>query len=369
MLMQIHDFLFSATMRIRVKRHIAFWVLCYAYLVISYPPKGAGSLYGIGTDGVKYFYEMVLVRSFFHLVFQMAFCYPLLYVLMPTFFWKRKYFVFGLSLFILWIAASIFRYLAFTFLYNPIMQHLHLYSNPRSLVFLISFTQTLNGPAFIGFAFILVKFFKDWQQKQEENFTLKQQNAAAELKLLKAQIHPHFLFNTLNNIYSFTLDKSPQAKIIVKQMRAMLQYMIEECGRPLVPLDSELRIINDYFELESVRYGRSLDMQLKISGDYTNKMVSPLLMIPFVENSFKHGVSKMLRNPWIKLFIHADNDVVHFLLINNKPHEEIQSEKGGIGLTNVKKRLELLYPGNYMMKIESTTNIFTVNMRIPLEKT
>ena len=93
--------------------------------------------------------------------------------------------------------------------------------------------------------------------------------------------------------------------------------MITECEQPVVPLSKEINMISDYFELEKVRY-ENLHTEIKTTGDYTNKMIAPLLMIPFIENSFKHGTSKMLRNPWIKLFIHADEDVLHFTLANNK---------------------------------------------------
>ncbi|HEX5150941.1 MAG TPA: histidine kinase [Parafilimonas sp.] len=248
------------------------------------------------------------------------------------------------------------------------MERLKLYTNPPPVIFLFSFTQTINGPAFISFAFISIKFFKDWQQKQRDNLHLKKENAKAELSLLKAQIHPHFLFNTLNNIYAFTLNKSPQAKHIVRKLEDMLHYMIEECEQPLVPVKNEVKTVKDYFELERIRYGNSLDIQVEVTGDYENKTITPLLMIPFVENSFKHGTSKMLRNPWIKLFIQADENVLHFTLINSKPAGEIKNGKGGIGLRNVKKRLELLYPQNHLLLIESTENTCTVNMQVPLEK-
>lgn len=248
------------------------------------------------------------------------------------------------------------------------MERLNLYVNPAPMIFLFSFTQTINGPAFISFAFISIKFFKDWRQKQRDNLNLKKENANAELSLLKAQIHPHFLFNTLNNIYAFTLNKSPQAKNIVRKLEDMLHYMIEECEQPLVTVTNEIKTIEDYFELERIRYGNSLDMQMEITGDYNNKIITPLLMMPFVENSFKHGTSKMLRKPWIKLFIQADENVLHFTLTNSKPVHETANRKGGIGLNNVKKRLELLYPQNHLLTIESTVNTFTVNMQIPLEK-
>ena len=366
--MSMHDFIFSDLRNQRIKRHAVLWIVCYVFLVISYPPQGGGSVNGIRVDGFIKYYEMVMIRAFFHLLCQMIFCYPLLYFLVPSFFWKKKYKQFICLLLLLWIAVAFFRYAVFTYAYNPIMQELKLYVNPVPMVFMNSILQTITGPAFISFSFISIKFFKDWQQKQKDNFNLQKENSNAELQLLKAQIHPHFLFNTLNNIYSFTLNKSPQAKDIVKKLEDMLHYMIEECEQPLVPVKNEIKIMQDYFELERIRYGNSLDMQVEITGNYDNKVISPLLMIPFVENSFKHGTSKMLRNPWIKLFIQADENMLHFTLTNSKPADEITNRKGGIGLNNVKKRLVLLYPSNHLLTIESTVNTFTVNMQIPLQQ-
>ena len=149
--------------------------------------------------------------------------------------------------------------------------------------------------------------------------TLAKENANAELQLLKAQVHPHFLFNTLNNIYSFSLNQSPQAGTLVKKLSGMLGYMIHECEEKLVPLEKELKLIQDYMGLEKVRYGKRLDMQVEIHGDFENKFIAPLLMIPFVENSFKHGTSQMLQHPWIKLEITTVRNQLFFKLSNSKP--------------------------------------------------
>ncbi|HMG67361.1 MAG TPA: histidine kinase, partial [Chitinophagaceae bacterium] len=181
----------------------------------------------------------------------------------------------------------------------------------------------------------------------------------------KAQVHPHFLFNTLNNIYFFILSEPAKAKKLVYKLEQLLHYMITECEQPVVPLAREIDLIIDYLELEKVRYS-TLDIEMKITGDCTNKMIAPLLMIPFIENSFKHGTSKMLRDPWIKLFIQADEEMLHFTLANNKPAETLLSKKPGIGLSNVKKRLRLLHPEKHYLLIEPTLNTFTVNMQIPL---
>ena len=159
-----------------------------------------------------------------------------------------------------------------------------------------------------------------------------------------------------------------QAPQLVMNLSDTLQYMITDCEADLVLLEQELKMINDYIDLEKVRYGDRLDITIEISGDTEDKTIVPLLMIPFIENSFKHGASKMLRDAWIKLFIQADENVLHFTLTNNKPSNETFAEKGGIGLTNVKKRLELLYPNNHLLSIESTTHTFTINMQVPLLK-
>jgi sensor histidine kinase YesM len=365
--MNLQAFIFSKGRKASIKRHLVLWIGGYAFAVLTYPPHGTfGAVSGIELEGVVKYYKMAGIRCFFHLLCQMILCYPLLYCLVPAFFWKKKYAQFIVLLLLLLAITSLLRFVLFTHVYNLIMRSLDFYVNSPSEILYISIVQNIDGPAFIGFLFISVKFFKDWQQKQKDNLDLRKENAKAELLLLKAQIHPHFLFNTLNNIYSFTLDKSPQAKKMVKMLEDMLHYMIEECEQPLVSLAKEIAILQDYFELERIRYGNSIDMQLEVTGDATGKVITPLLMIPFVENSFKHGTSRMLREPWIKLFIQTDDDVVHFSLTNSKPAEEMANHKRGIGLFNVKKRLELLYPSSHLLVIESTKNTFTVNMQIPI---
>jgi sensor histidine kinase YesM len=348
---------------------VLFWVACFLVAALSYPPHGAfGPGNGVDVDGVGKYYEMVMIRTFFHLLCQMIFCYPFLYFLVPVFLWKRRYPQFAGMVLLLLAVTSLLRFLIFLFIYNPIMRGLNFYVNSLDQIAKNSIIQNFEGPAFVGFLFISLKLFKDWQQKQKDNLDLRKENANAELLLLKAQIHPHFLFNTLNNIYSFALDRSPQAKKMIKMLEDMLHYMIDECQQPLVSLEKEITVLKDYFELERIRYGNSMDMQFEVAGDYDGKVVSPLLMIPFVENSFKHGTSKILREPWIKLYIQADDDIVHFSLTNSKPAEETVNHKRGIGLANVKKRLELLYPDAHLLTIDSTKNTFTVNMQIPITR-
>ncbi len=224
-------------------------------------------------------------------------------------------------------------------------------------------------PIVAGFA-LVIKLMKQWWLKQKETEQLANEKTKAELQLLKAQIHPHFLFNTLNNIYFFTLSGSPKAPEMINKLSGLLHYILNECNQPLVPLQKEITMIHDYTALEKIRYGEQMAMTIDIQEDGTERLIAPLLLIPFVENSFKHGASRMLTNPWVKLRISVENNMLHFLIMNSRPiDEEPQLTKGNIGLKNVKKRLQLLYPGAHELNIVSELESFAVYLKIRLEST
>lgn len=351
----------------RIRRHVLLWLAIWLFLIVSYPPAGSlGSHNTIVEDGIFRWYAMVAIRCFFYLISQIIFTYTVIYGLIPAFLQKRKYWHFAALFLLLVIAMTFLRYALIIYVYDPLMQPLKFDISNRAMTLRQAIDQIVDGPAFVSWTIISLKIFSTWQKRQKDILRLRAENASAELQLLKAQVHPHFLFNTLNNIYSFALDRSPQAKRMIKKLESILRYMTEECEQPLVSLEAEISTIEDYLELERIRYGNSIEMQVEINGDRQGKTIAPLLMMPFVENSFKHGTSKILRSPWIKLFIQADDDRVHFLLTNSKPEKEPAAGKKGIGLSNVRKRLELLYPADHLLSIESTPNTFTVNMQIPL---
>ena len=348
--MSLYNFIFSDKFLIRIWRHVSFWIARYIYIVVIF-------LYD-NSNVQPTFWQTLIVRCkklLFVAPAEIIQCYIIVYWLIPWFFLQKKYFTFILGIIFSSLAVifvvQLFTVKSFSFL--------AIWNALRSFM--------LRGTPIACSIFIMIKMLKTWYLKEKEKDTLEQENFKAELQLLKAQVHPHFLFNTLNNIYSFILTNPLKAKDLVKKLEKILRYMIMECEQPLVPLTREINMIDDYLELEKVRYGTRLDMQFEITGDHKHKMISPLLMIPFVENSFKHGTSQVLRDPWMKLFIQTDEDTLHFTLSNSKPFEEIRNGKSGIGLRNVKKRLDLLYPANHLLIIESTTNTFTVNMQIPLE--
>jgi LytS/YehU family sensor histidine kinase len=258
-------------------------------------------------------------------------------------------------------------------LYNLLTkQFVHAIGNTKEQPYIFlrgSFIRLFGNAPLICGILLSLKTLKTWHQKQLENEMLTKEKANAELQLLKAQIHPHFLFNTLNNIYSFTLNKSPQAAELVQKLSDMLKYMINDCEQIMVPLEKEIQLIKDYIGLEKVRYGDRLDIQMHVNGDCQNKMIVPLLMIPFVENSFKHGASMMRGKQWMHLIINVNDNDLDFNLSNSKPSQPNSTKnKKGIGLLNVQKRLGLLYPGKHQLNINSTDNIFSVSLKIGLQK-
>jgi hypothetical protein len=313
------------------------------------------------------FWNKFLTSNFFTLITEMAFTYIVVYVLFPNYLAKKKYVSFITALSGLIIIA----YLVTSLIVFWELASAH-QTRDSLLLLLLEHTRSffVAGPPVVCGFFMTIKMLKTWYKETQQKRTLLKENEEAELQLLKAQVHPHFLFNTLNNIYSFTINQSPQAPKLVLNLSDILHYMITECEPALVPLAKEIKMIQNYTNLERIRYGTRLDMQVNIYEEYKNLAIAPLLMIPFIENSFKHGASQVLQRPWIKLNIWVEENLLRFELSNNKPIKVSPNEgKKGIGLANVQKRLELLYPGRHLLKINYDAESFTVCMQVPLEKT
>jgi LytS/YehU family sensor histidine kinase len=376
-----YDFIFSNQLRYRVTRHTAFWIIWWLYVILavylpSQPFKGwnlSGPHPILDKYGLAFFIKKTL---FFNTLIpavlpHATFTYAIIYFLLPRLFLKRKN-IGAIICLCIGITASFFL-LSIILMYVP-YYHSRV-SGIRTImpsldeVIQLTFKSSLvNVPVVTGIA-VMIKLVKRWWIKQKETEQLTKEKAKAELQLLKAQIHPHFLFNTLNNIYFFTLSNSKQAPEMIKKLSGMLNYILNECNQPTVPLNKELKMIQDYMALEKIRYGEQMDMGFEIKGNCDNKLIAPLLLIPFVENSFKHGASKMLMPPSVKLNISVEEKDLHFLLTNNTPGAPIQtSRNGSIGLKNVKKRLQLLYPATHELNIISESGIFTVFMKIRLEE-
>jgi hypothetical protein len=355
----VHNIIFSNQFSYRWKRHFLFWLAIFIYHIIRigfmYPPLMSASL----------FFSLIEKAFLWGVIVNMMFTYSIVYFLIPNYFKRGKYILFAGGLVIILTSVYILNLLYVQYANPQFRQSIGL--SLSQLDFRNGIIRILGNPPLICCLLLSLKTLKNWHLEQSKSEMLAKENANAELQLLKAQVHPHFLFNTLNNIYSFSLNQSPHTGTLIKKMSGMLEYMIHECDAELVPLEKELKLIHDYMGLEKVRYGKRLDMQIEIHGDFENKFITPLLMIPFVENSFKHGTSQMLRYPWIKLEMTTLRNELFFRLTNSKPSiASAHGQHNGIGLLNVNKRLQLLYPDKHQLTIESTEDTFMVQMQVTL---
>ena len=195
----------------------------------------------------------------------------------------------------------------------------------------------------------------------------EKEKVTAELQLLKAQVHPHFLFNTLNNIYSFALENSPKTPGLILKLSSLLSYMLYDCKADEVLLEKEIAVMKDYIDLEKERYGNKIEISLNIEGDIKDKYISPLLLLPFLENAFKHGTSDQLEKPWLSVDVSVKNYTMRCKIVNSK-NNYVPLSENGIGIQNVKKRLEFLYPGNYELKMNDEEDFFVVSLLLELKQ-
>ena len=208
-----------------------------------------------------------------------------------------------------------------------------------------------------------IKLTVDWISERRRNDRLQKQQLRTELDFLKTQIQPHFFFNTLNNLYALTIEKSENAPEVILKLSEIMQYVLYEVKEPKISLLKEINYIQSYLELEKLRYGSSTKSQLTINGDIDNVDVPPLLFLPFIENCFKHG-AKNNDTTVIKINFEKKDQELLFNVENNfNSNNDIES-KHGIGIENVKRRLQLLYKDNFKLNTGIFDKKYIVNLRI-----
>jgi LytS/YehU family sensor histidine kinase len=297
--------------------------------------------------------------------------YFLNYYLIPRFLFTKKYARFTLFAFYtlvvsIWVELII-TLLVFVFFGNYKMHKM----DPTSFDAVFLFVG-LYFIIFVATALILIQHSFEIQKsnnllnskKYETELKLKE----AELKLLKAQIHPHFLFNTLNNLYGLTLEKSEEAPSLVLRLSEILDYILYRCEEKYVPLSEELNNLKSYIEIEKIRYSDKLNLQLDFPENVDKFLIAPLILLPYVENSFKHGVSKHSGASYIKMKIHIlEKNLVFSIENSNSNSEKNETYTHGIGLNNVKKRLDLMYSEKYILSISNKPESFSVDLTLQLE--
>lgn len=356
--MNLHDFIFTEKRPQKFHRHLLFWSMRYLFLLTS-----SWMNTHLLDDNPVYNLPLGLFQVGLDMSFEMLYTYTIAYYLVPRLFLQKKYRQFAVAVIICTFVII---------LLTEIGRHFSQESGRFDLSFFslwgVLWGNTGYGPPATCGLFLVIWMLKQYYKKMEEKELLIRETANAESQLLKARVHPHFLFNTLNNIYSYTYDRPADAAGLAESLSGTMRYMIEDCAASLVPLEKELKMIEAYIQLEKVRYGPRLSVAFSIDGDPGGKMIAPLLMIPFVENAFKHGASQMMEGSWIKMRIFINDTTLTMEVCNNKPFHSLQhNEKRGIGLNTVRKRLELLYPGSHLLTIDPTPEAFRTLVQVPLQ--
>jgi sensor histidine kinase YesM len=212
----------------------------------------------------------------------------------------------------------------------------------------------------------LVEITRYANRKEKEAIRLDKEKLETELKFLKSQVNPHFLFNALNNIYSLSVTQAPQTPETVMQLSEILRYMVYDSNEPKVPLEKEIKYIQNFIDLKLLKDSRGMDVELDIPSAAPNLMIPPLLFIPFVENAFKHSRIEDLKEGFVKIKLSTVGNHIIFNVLNSIPAQKFTKDKqGGVGLDNIKKRLQLLYPADHFeLDIKQNENQYESTLKL-----
>jgi len=328
--------------RYRVWWHVIFWLVWYFFYIITY------------SSGVLE--KTQFINNLYLLPVRMAGTYLFIYWILPKFLFKKKYLLFFVLAVIHAFLFGFFIWLVLYFTYG--------FRTTDSLPFIRSIVLNYQIPATAAAIYLFKRFYLIKQY----SLNLEKEKLEAELNFLKSQIQPHFLFNTLNNLYALTLKKSDKAPEMVIQLSNLLEYSLYSGKETEVELSEELKQLRGYIDLEKLRFGKRLKINTEITENIYGLLIAPLLLLPFVENSFKHGASNDLKSPFIDLKVSVKENHLIFSVSNSYKSEsgKFIDYKEGIGLKNVKRRLELLYLNKHSLEIVQKLDIFDVNLTLEL---
>ncbi len=318
----------------------------------------------LGLGGAKDLYFFYFKRACWMVPIAMAVTYLSIHFLFERYYLKKRTLFWiaeiGLALFFVLIIRSINYYL--------IYPHFYPEGNLKPLLFvpklLVEFVNLYLVVALYG----LFIFMRSWFQQQQALQDIKKEKMAAELDLLKSQVQPHFIFNMLNNIYSGALKKSPETADQILKLSNFIEYSLYDSQKERVSLAHELSYIKDYLDLQKVRLGEKLDVSINIYNSLEGINIPPMLLLPLIENCFKHGVNLSLDKSWIRMDVSSTEDYLN-IKVENSLENTSQNKPlniGGLGLKNVKRRLELLYPNMHDFKTYLEVSSYLVNIKLKI---
>lgn len=340
----------------RLLTHVLFWL---GYLFVY------TGVHAEGEDGLLSYFWIELQG----MPAAMLVTYVNVYVLFPRFFVSQKYVAYAASAVLLLFIASLMNRVLIERIIEPNFFPDTTYYEPIFVWYLL-FKGMLWFLAPVLLFTLLIKAIGHWVDQERVYQETLSEKLAAELNLLKAQVHPHFLFNTLNNLYALTLQSAPAAPQVVLKLSELMSYMLYESQTEIISLEKEIGHIQNYIALEKLRYGDRLDVSVTASGETKGKTIAPLLLIPFVENAFKHGVSDETDHVWVTIDLKVKDGWLGVKVENShtgaENRESANAISGGIGLGNVKRRLALLYPDSHKLVLAKEAEYFSVDLKIRL---
>jgi len=336
----------------RVASHVIFWALIFLCTFFLW----------LNVNGAWYAFKLTA----WQVPLKMLVVYLHFYWLMPRYLYQKNYTAYAAGiLFIFFLGVALYRF-EWEFLFTGGRGNYQFWN----IVGWSMDALWIINPVLMFTAGI--KFLKTWYVDKENKMAAEKQKLHSELNYLKGQIHPHFFFNTLNNLYALTLQKSDDAPAIVLKLSQMMHYMLYDAAAEQVPLWKEIKNIRNYIELERIRYGDRLDLSFTVNGTVEGKNIAPLMLLPFVENAFKHGTSNEHRECWITIDLKVKDLTILFKVENSvsdgEPMNNLMGYKSGIGLKNVKRRLELLYPVRHSLHIEKGAEAHWVDLKIEVQR-
>ena len=329
----------------RIVTHFSFWLFYILFF---------GSIYGkYGNDYKWYFLESLCM-----LPFVMTATYITIYVILPAYLKNRK-----LLLTLLYTISLLF---LVTLGERIFLKKLNSLPITLDSLFGVTFLYLLLETNFMVAIAFAIKIVKKWFIQQQEKHEIENRSLKTELKLLKAQLHPHFLFNTMNNLYALSLEKSSKTSEGIAKISELLRSVLYECDDSEIELEKEIKLIENFIDLEKMRYENRLKLDFMVSGNITENKIAPMILFTFVENCFKHGSRNDTGKPYIKIHIKSLKTGIKFVAENSKPSYKQENDKisGGIGLQNTQKRLDILYQNNYSLTIDDEMNKFIIKLDI-----
>ena len=364
-----NNFIFSENRGDRIKRHLLFWFILAIYFALIQAANPGLKPHSSYLNNLP----SAFARSLLLLVPQIFSAYTILLIVVPLYIRKRQLLLAFICLTIIWVLSATINIQMSQYINPPVLKWLlpdkyYRYMDaPQDYGIIIGLLSVTKG-VFTGAGFlVMLRYIKQWFVKDHRNLQLQEENAQSQLQLLTAQVHPHFLFNTLNNIYSQTQTESPKGSKMIMDLSGMLRYILTEGSKPLVPLQKELEMVQEYIHLEKIKYGDKLEVYLSMPPDSGSLQIAPLILLPFVENCFTKGVDMEMKEHWVNIEISISEkklSMKQMCLVNHGNNGSLPQYD--MGFQNVKKRLELLYPGKYELKVTDEAEILVVNLWIDL---